>query len=486
MPKSRLAWIRSHSRSRRSYISTLHEGFPAAPLPPLDSLGPRTRPWLTIGALIAASVLSLLDRISLSLMVPAIQADLHLSDVQISLLLGLAFSAFYGVAALPVGWLVDRTDRRVVVGAGIALWSVMTAGCGMAGSFGHLFLARAGVGVGEATLQPASQSIIADITPKQDLPWAMTIFGTGAMLGAALAFALGGAIIGAVSALPPLVIPGFGALAAWQTSFLALGLPGLAAAPIIALCIREPRITGASRQRISDKPADLGPFLRAHATLFVLILGGVGLLIASSAASAAWLPKYFLQAFGWKAGASGLALGAAVLFGTTPGALTLGWLARAWTSKGRADAALRVMVLAHLAAAPFVFLPFLMPGPLGFFLVMTPAFVLGAAYVGLGATAVQAMTPQPFRGRVAAVYLIATGVVGISAGPFFVAALTEKLFADEAYLGLSIGLTSLVCTAVAVLLLAMAGPGYRRAMAAQNERLGEQTPAEAGCPSRLT
>ena len=117
---------------------------------------------------------------------------------------------------------------------------------------------------------------------------------------------------------------------------------------------------------------------------------------------------------------------------------------------------------------------------------MTPAFVLGAAYVGLGATAVQAMTPQPFRGRVAAVYLIATGVVGISAGPFFVAALTEKLFADEAYLGLSIGLTSLVCTAVAVLLLAMAGPGYRRAMAAQNERLGEQTPAEAGCPSRLT
>jgi hypothetical protein len=281
------------------------------------------------------------------------------------------------------------------------------------------------------------------------------------MLGAALAFALGGAVISAISALPPLVIPGFGALAAWQTSFLALGLPGLVAAPVIALCITEPR-----RQRIFDQPAALGPFLRAHAALFTLMLGGLCLLIASSAASTAWLPKYFLQAFGWKAGASGLALGIAVLFGTMPGALTLGWLARAWASKGRADAALRVMVLAHLAAAPFAFFPFLMPVPLGFFLVMTPAFVLGAAYVGLGATAVQSMTPQPFRGRVAAIYLVATGVIGISAGPFFVAVLTERLFADEAYHGLSIGLTSLVCTLIALLLLAMAGPAYRRATAA--------------------
>jgi hypothetical protein len=100
MPKSRLAWIRSPSRSRRSYISPPDKGFPAIPLPPLDDLSPRTRPWLTIGALIAASVLSVLDRISLSLMVPAIQADLRLSDVQISLLLGLAFSVFYGAAAL--------------------------------------------------------------------------------------------------------------------------------------------------------------------------------------------------------------------------------------------------------------------------------------------------------------------------------------------------------------------------------------------------
>ena len=468
MPRNRPAWIRSHSRSRRNYISPSPGGVPATEHPLLETPGPRTRRWRTIAALIAASVLSLLDRISLSLLVPSIQADLRLSDVQIGLLQGVAFAVFYAMAALPIGWLVDRIDRRIVVGAGIALWSAMTVACGLAGSIGQLFFARAGVGVGEATLQPASQSIIADLFPQRDLPWAMTVFGVGAMLGAALAFALGGGVISAVSALPPLVVPWWGPLAAWQTSFLLLGLPGLVAAPVIARCITEPRIIGRSRQRASVEPTALGPFMRDHARLLALMLSGVGLLMASSTASAAWLPKYFLQNFGWGPGASGLALGAVVLFGTTPGALALGWLARVWTTDGRADAALRILVLAHLAAAPFEFLPFLMPGPIGFFLVMTPALVLGAAYVGLGATAVQAMTSQTLWGRVAAAYLLATSLAGMSAGPVLVAALTERVFADEAYLGLSIGLTSIACTAGAVLLLAMAGPGYRRAMAAQN------------------
>lgn len=428
----------------------------------MDEPGPNGRRWLTVAALVAASVLSRLDRVSFNLMAPSIQADLRLSDVQISLLQGPAFAAFYAAAALPFGWLVDRVNRSAVVGSGIALWSAMMAACGLAGGFGHLFLARAGVGVGEAALQPASQSIIADLFPKQDLPWAMTVFGVGAMLGAALAFVLGGAIISAVSALPPLVIPGLGSLATWQTSFLAMGLPGLIAAPVIVRCIAEP-----TRQRRSVRPAAPGPFFQVHARLLALMLGGIALLMASSAASAAWLPKYFLQAFGWQAGTSGLAIGAAVLLGTMPGALVLGWLARLRIRKGQADAALRIMVLAHLIAAPFEFLPFLMPNPLGFFLALAPALVLGAAYVGLGTTAVQTVTPQPFRGRMAAIYLLATSLAGMSAGPLCVAVLTQNLFADEALLGLSIGLTSLVCTAGAVLLLALSMSHYRRAIAAR-------------------
>src|SRR3546814_10232324 len=111
----------------------------------------------------------------LSLLVAPIRTALDISDTEVSLLIGLAFALFYTLLGLPIAWIADRWNRRNLILAGIALWSAMTAGCGFAGSYATLFLARMGVGVGEAALSPAAYSMLSDVFPRNRLARAMAV-----------------------------------------------------------------------------------------------------------------------------------------------------------------------------------------------------------------------------------------------------------------------------------------------------------------------
>ena len=130
---------------------------------------PERRGWYLVVLLSLAGVVGQLDRSLLSLLVAPISRDLALTDVQMSLLLGFAFAVFMGVASLPIAWLADRRDRRWILAFGIAAWSVMTALCAFANDFGSLFLARVGVGIGEACLIPAGGALIADSFSRERL-----------------------------------------------------------------------------------------------------------------------------------------------------------------------------------------------------------------------------------------------------------------------------------------------------------------------------
>src|SRR5579871_5255229 len=119
---------------------------------------------------------SFIDRQVMGLLVMPIRADLHISDFQFSLLTGLAFALFYAVLGLPIARWVDRGDRRIILSVGVVTWSIFTLLCGRAASFAALFLARTGVGVGEATLVPCTYSLLADYFPAQRRGVAMGIF----------------------------------------------------------------------------------------------------------------------------------------------------------------------------------------------------------------------------------------------------------------------------------------------------------------------
>ena len=204
---------------------------------------PRAHAWYAVGLFYVAVVLSYVDRQIMSYLVAPIRAHFAITDFRFSLLHGFAFVLFYSTFALPIARLTDRYNRRVIVVAGITLWSLMTMACGLANSYTELFLARLGVGIGEAVLTPAAISIIADSFPpdRRALPGAF--YTSGVHGGSALANIAGGLVVGYTMAGGLAGVPLLGALSGWQAVFVIVGAPGLLFAPLL-FTIVEPRGQG--------------------------------------------------------------------------------------------------------------------------------------------------------------------------------------------------------------------------------------------------
>ena len=195
--------------------------------------------WYGLAILFIAYTVSFVDRTILSLLVEPIKADLYLSDTQISLLHGLAFAIFYTFLGIPIARLADQRSRKLIITTGICVWSIMTAACGLAGRFSTLFLARVGVGVGEAALSPAAYSMISDMFPKNKLGLALSLYSSGVYVGAGLAFIIGGLAVEAALQLRMPELPLIGIVDGWQVIFFIVGLPGLLVA-LLMLTVKEP------------------------------------------------------------------------------------------------------------------------------------------------------------------------------------------------------------------------------------------------------
>ena len=127
----------------------------------------RRRANYALAVLFIVTMLNFLDRQVISIVAEPIKRDLGLSDTQLGLMTGLSFAIFYTTLAIPLAALADRWNRSRIIAIAIAIWSLMTVLCGLAGSFVQLFLARVGVGIGEAGSAPASHSLIADLFPPE-------------------------------------------------------------------------------------------------------------------------------------------------------------------------------------------------------------------------------------------------------------------------------------------------------------------------------
>ena len=206
-------------------------------------------PWFVVSILFVGYCFSAIDARILTLMVVPIQKDLGLTDFQMSLLQGFAFSILYSIAALPIGRYVDRTKRRsTLVVWGVMLWSLMTAMCGFATSFVGLFLSRVGVGVGEATLSPTAYSLISDYFDRSRRALAISFYAIGYPIGGGLALIIGGGLLAHFTAERGLELPWLGSFEPWQAVFLCVAAPGVLVAGAMML-IREPprRARAASR-----------------------------------------------------------------------------------------------------------------------------------------------------------------------------------------------------------------------------------------------
>lgn len=224
--------------------------------------------WYALVVLVLVYALNFIDRQMLTILAVDIKRDLAISDSEFGFLYGTAFGVFYAVFGIPLGKLADRWSRIKLLTLGLAMWSTMTALCGLALNFWQLGLARIGVGVGEATAGPTAYSLLSDYFPPRRRATAVAIFSTGIYLGGGVALSLGTALAGAWNhAFAPGTAP-LG-LAGWQAAFLAVGLPGL----LLALWVRTLREP--VRGRFEDKPSAAIPPAREAFAAFATDLGSI-------------------------------------------------------------------------------------------------------------------------------------------------------------------------------------------------------------------
>lgn len=314
--------------------------------------------WLGLAVLILAAVLGWVDRMVFNLLAEPVRQAMALSDTQLGLLQGAGFALFAGVATLPLGWLGDRFDRRLVLAACVLLWSAATAMRGTAHSYAMLFVASIGLGVGEAGLAPIVYSMIPELFPRRQRALANTLFAFVSIAGGALGTMLGGAVLGLVEQARPLLPPALQAMENWRLGFFAMALPG----PLVALLVLL--IGGRTGRAAGDAQGDLAPagqdasglmsyrlYMRSHWRTLAGLVTGIGVANVGLLAVYTWVPILAARQFGATPAQLGQGMGLALLAGTVAGA-ALGAVALRFAQRRIGAAApVRVVLLANLTAA---------------------------------------------------------------------------------------------------------------------------------------
>jgi len=396
---------------------------PADPWP-----APRVAAY-TLLILTIASTFSYIDRIILSLMVGPIRQTFGIGDTEIGLLQGVAFGIFYTIAALPLGRLVDFWDRRAVIAIGAAVFSLFTVASGLSREYWQLFLARVGVGAGEASLNPAAYSILADTYPKERLSGALGLFTMGAFVGIGCAFIFGGVIVQWAMTTGPIVLPIFGSIEPWQTAFLVVGLPGLLMA-LWVTTLKEPLRRGVVTSPDGRlRPPPLRSVLSriwSHKGLYIPMFAGFCAITLNGYAGTSWTAEFFKR--------TPLRVAAlAMLFSWIPSA-TATLMPNPW------------LALGVLAIAQF-FTTFPFP---------------------LAAAAIQLATPNQYRGQTSALYLFTINLCGLGLGPLVVGIMNDHVFPAADGVRYSLALVNAITAPLAALLLWIALKPYRAARA-QND-----------------
>ncbi|MEU6263212.1 spinster family MFS transporter [Saccharopolyspora shandongensis] len=433
--------------------------------------------WYVVAVCMIAYVFSFVDRQILSLMIEPIKRDLNLTDTQFSLLNGLAFSLLYSFMGLPIALLADKRSRPLIISIGIAFWSVATAISGLSKGFVHMFLARIGVGVGEAALSPAAYSMFSDMFPKNKLGRAYGIYSLGSFIGGAAAFIIGGYVINLLKSVDTVALPLVGEVRAWQLTFLIVGLPGLLLALLVFLTVRDPGRKGLKHtadggvQKVALR--NVFAFLWSHRKTFAMHYLGFSLYALVLLGMMAWTPAFYIRAFGLTPTEAGYLLGAVVLLANGSGVLFGGWLIDLLAKRGHTDAAMRAGVIGAVGMTVPV-IAFTQVGNLWASLVLLAVAMFFASFPMPASTAaMQVLSPNQMRAQVSAMFLLISNLIGLALGTALVALVTDRVFGDEKMVGSSLSIVYGLASVVTVLLLWRGCKHFRHSLS-REKLLAEQ------------
>lgn len=425
--------------------------------------------WYFLTIMTISFAVSFIDRQVMTLLIEPIKADLAINDTQVSLLIGFAFSIFYISMAIPIARLVDRGNRVNIISLGVFFWSLMTAICGLAKNYWQLFLARVGVGVGEATLTPAVYSLIPDYFPKNKLGTAVGFYMLGMSFGTGFALVLGGAILSYVSSIGDITFPIIGSLRPWQVTFVLVGFPGIFLALLIKLTIREP-----ARRDIFDNEnnsmikTSLLIFLRNNKKTLSLItlaysFGGMvfyGFLT--------WIPEHLRRSFDWDISNAGYVFGLMLAIFGSFGAVLGGKFHDYMFSKGYKDAPIRCALIIFSLLFPIMSITPLITNST-FAVVMLGIFSFTMfLQQAMSPVAIQMIAPNHIRAQVVAIFFFIASFCSIGIGPSIVAICTDYIFQDEALLRYSISYVSATFLPICIIALYLCLKPYKQSVMSAN------------------
>jgi MFS family permease len=415
--------------------------------------------WYVVAVLMFAYTVAFIDRQILSLLVQPIKQDLGVTDTQIGLLSGFAFAIFYTVLGIPIARLADSWNRKYLISMGVLVWSLMTAVCGLAQSYRMLFLARIGVGVGEATISPAAYSMIADYFPRDQLSRAISVYVVGLYLGAGIAVLAGSLVVKFASDAGIVSVPFIGDVRPWQLTFFVVALPGLLVL-LLLWTVREPlRIqqqaasVTASGKEDPVSFADALAFIREHGRFFAAHFIGYALLGSVISAYLVWVPEVLRRNYDLPIAQAGILFGIALLVFGTLGPLIGGWFSDRLRSRGKHDAELRATILLGMGMLVFTVAMPLAGSPAVAMPLLCGAMLFLSAPQGLAPAVVQMVSPNRLRAQVTAVFMLIAVLSGYTVGPTLVAVLADYVFRREEALGLSLAVVSGVLIPLGLLAL---------------------------------
>jgi MFS family permease len=372
--------------------------------------------------LVIVYTFNFIDRQIVGILAVPIKGELHLSDSQLGLMGGLAFALFYTLLGIPIARLADRVSRTWIMTVALALWSLMTAMCGLTQNFAQLFMARVGVGVGEAGGVAPAYSLICDYFPTTERARALSVYSFGIPIGAASGIVLGGFITSLMS---------------WRMAFFIVGLAGLLITPLLKFTVREPTrgaldpARGSPDRDCSDRAAvRSAPSLLEVIAVLARKPSFWGLSLGAASASMMgyglffWAPSFLVRSFHLSLLHASLSFGALVLVGGLIGIWFGGALADRYGEKRRAMYAF-IPAAAFLATVPFYVAGVLSTTLWLSFAVLLVPTALGLVWLGPVLAAVQHLVPGNMRATASALFLFINNLIGIGLGTTLIGALSD-------------------------------------------------------------
>lgn len=421
--------------------------------------------WYVVGLLLAVLILSYFDRYILSLLIEPLKKSIQLTDFQVGLLLGPAFSLFHVIVGIPLGWFADRTNRKYLLIGGVIIWCAMTTGNGFVTTFAALLLLRLGLGLGEAVVTPASISIISDYFKRSERASAISVYLAGPYLGAGLAFLAGGFIVSHLETMGHVNWPLIGERAPWQAAFIFVGIPGFIMA-LLMLSIREPE----RKERTGDALGIDVAFRyihrrwRAYGVIFI----GSACNFAMSAMTF-WSVPLFQRVYGWGIAETGVVTG---LFYFTAG--PLGTMLAVWAQKRFAlkhkDSTMRQLLFGLLIVIPASALYPIMPRAEFAVALMFVAFIGKSVATPGGPASMMQITPGEMRSQSMAIFNTVIALIGPLLGPPLIG-LAVDASGDPNSIGVVLSAYVLIIGVPAILLLTLGLRHYRAAVQDMEEAL---------------